>query len=79
MKRTLVALAASAWTITVQAQGTPPPPPPASSSSQTSSTPASQPPQRGNIAPILDIRIQDQGISLPKPREDTPPDKPPAK
>ena len=76
MKRALAALVTSAWMVTAQAQGTPPPPSPPS---QTSGTPASQPPQRGNIAPILDIRIQDQGISLPKPREDAPPEKPPAK
>ena len=74
MIRALAALVTSGWMITVQAQGTPPPPPPTSSP-----TPTSQPPQRGNIAPILDIRIQDQGISLPKPREDAPPEKPPAK
>src|SRR5690349_19062581 len=79
MKRVLAILGASVWIGTAQAQGAPPPPPPASSPSQTTGAPASQPPQRGNIAPILDIRIQDQGISLPKPREDAPPEKPPAK
>ena len=79
MGRALAFFVASAWAIAAQAQGTPPPPPPTSSPSQTTDSPASQPPQRGNIAPILDIRIQDQGISLPKPREEQPPEKPPAK
>ena len=79
MKRVLAILAASVWIGAAQAQGTPPPPPPTNSPGQTTGTPAGQPPERGNIAPILDIRIQDQGISLPKPREETPPEKPPAK
>lgn len=81
----LAVLAASSWIVTAQAQGVPPstgtpPPPPAASSGQGPATPATQPPQRGNIAPILDIRIQDEGIRLPKSRDDTPPpEKPPAK
>jgi hypothetical protein len=79
VKKALVALLASTWTVAVQAQGTPPPPPQTGSPSQTPGAPAGQPPQRGNIAPILDIRIQDEGIRLPQPREDAKPDKPPAK
>ena len=80
----LTALAASAWVATAQAQGVPPststPPPPASTQGTAPSAPATQPPQRGNIAPILDIRIQDEGIRLPKSRDDAPPqEKPPAK
>ena len=67
----------------IQAQSVPapigaPPPKPAASSSE-SSTSASQPPRRDTIAPILDIRIQDDGIRLPTPREDAPQEKPPAK
>ena len=84
MKRVLAAVLASTWIAAVHAQGVPPatstPPPPAQSSPGQSAAPTAQPPQRGNIAPILDIRIQDQGISLPKPREDTAaPEKPAAK
>jgi hypothetical protein len=79
MRKAFSALVALAWIVTVHAQGTPPPPPQTSSPSQTTGTPATQPPHRSNIAPILDIRIQDQGISLPRPREDVPADKPPAK
>ena len=79
-----VLLAALAWVALAEAQGVPPatstPPPPAQSSPGQSAAPTAQPPQRGNIAPILDIRIEDQGISLPKPREDAAaPEKPPAK
>ena len=84
MKKALGAVAASIWIAAVQAQGVPPatstlPPPPQRSPGQTAA-PTAQPPQRGNIAPILDIRIQGEGISLPKPREETgAPEKPPAK
>ena len=83
MKSMVVFLAASTWIGAVQAQGVPPatstPPPPAQHSPGQTAAPTAKPPERGNIAPILDIRIQDQGISLPKPREDAPPEKPPAK
>jgi hypothetical protein len=79
----LMALAASTWIAAVQAQGVPPatstPPPPAQHSPGQTAAPTAQPPQRGNIAPILDIRIQDQGISLPKPGAEAPPEKPAAK
>jgi hypothetical protein len=77
MKRALAAVAASAWIALVQAQSAPPPKP-AASTSESSGAPATQPPRRDNIAPILDIRIQDEGIRLPKPRESAP-EKPPAK
>jgi hypothetical protein len=43
--------------------------------------PGSQPPQRGFIAPVVDIRIQGDGISLPKPAPAAPApeaEKPPA-
>jgi hypothetical protein len=45
--------------------------------------PGSQPPQRGFIAPVIDIRIQGEGIGLPKPASAAPPpvveaEKPPA-
>ena len=78
MKRMLAACAVSIWAIAAQAQGTSAPqPPPIHSPGQTPIT--ATPPQRSNIAPIVDIRIQDQGISLPKPREEATPEKPPAK
>jgi len=86
MSRVLAACALSAWTIAAQAQGTSAPqPPPIHSPGQTPIT--AQPSQRGNIAPLVDIRIQGEGIRLPagvgeppdeKPAEKTPP-KPPAK
>jgi hypothetical protein len=80
----LATLAACAWIVTAQAQGVPPstatPPPPAPAQGTGPSTPATQPPQRGSIAPILDIRIQDEGIRLPRRRDETPPpEKPPGK
>jgi hypothetical protein len=84
MGRALAAIATSIWIAAVQAQGVPPatstpPPPPQRSPGQTAA-PTAQPPQRGNIAPILDIRIQGEGIALPKTREEaTAPEKPPAK
>ena len=79
MKRMLAACAVSGWAIAAQAQGiTPstsaPPPPPIHSPGQTPVT--AQPPQRGNIAPIVDIRIQGEGISLPKGVGEAPPEKP---
>jgi hypothetical protein len=81
MRRAIAFLAMSTWVIAAQAQSAPPststPPPPPSGSSEQA--PATQPPQRGNIAPILDIRIEGEGISLPKPREAAAPEKPPAK
>jgi hypothetical protein len=79
MHRMLAILAAMTWLGAVQAQATSAPPPPAQHSPGQTAAPTAKPPQRGNIAPILDIRIQDQGISVPKPREDVPPEKPPAK
>ena len=83
MKRTLAAFAASTWIAAVQAQGVPPatstpPPPPQHSPGQTAA-PTAKPPQRGNIAPILDIRIEGEGVSLPKSGAEAPPEKPPAK
>lgn len=87
MKRLFAACALSAWIAAVQAQGTPSPgstlpPPPPTQSPGTSQTPSGQPaPQRGGfIAPIVDIRIQGDGIGLPKGvGEAPPPEKPPAK
>jgi hypothetical protein len=82
MKRA-IASCALAWTVVVQAQGTSAPqPPPIHSPGQTPIT--AQPPQRGNIAPIVDIRIQGDGITLPKgvgeaPPPEKPAEKPPAK
>lgn len=79
MSRILAGCAVAAWALAVQAQGTSaPPPPPINSPGQTPVT--AQPPQRGNIAPIVDIRIQGEGISLPKGVGDAPPpEKPPEK
>lgn len=81
----VAACAVSIWVIAAQAQGTSAPqPPPIHSPGQTPVT--ATPPQRGNIAPIVDIRIQGEGISLPKGVGDAPPpaaekpaEKPPAK
>jgi hypothetical protein len=79
----LAILAASTWIASVQAQGVPPAtstlPPPAQRSPGQTAAPTAQPPQRGNIAPILDIRIEGEGVSLPKPATEAPPEKPPAK
>ena len=85
MGRVLAACALSAWVVAVQAQGTSAPPPPSiHSPGQTPVT--AQPPKRDNIAPLVDIRIQGEGISLPKGVGDAPPpaaekpaEKPPAK
>jgi len=79
MGRGLAACALSAWITAVQAQGTSAPPPPAiHSPGQTPVT--AQPPKRDNIAPLVDIRIQGEGISLPKGvGEAPPPEKPAAK
>jgi len=79
-----LAILVSAWIAAVQAQGIPPatsvPPPPPQHSPGQQAAPTAQPPKRDNIAPVLDIRIQDQGISVPKPREEAAaPEKPPAK
>jgi hypothetical protein len=86
MGRALAACALSACITAVQAQGTSAPPPPSiHSPGQTPVT--AQPPKRDNIAPLVDIRIQGEGIRLPtgvgeppdeKPAEKTPP-KPAAK
>lgn len=77
-----VLLAVLAWVALAKAQGTPatstPPPPPQHSPGQTAA-PTAKPPQRGNIAPILDIRIEGEGVSLPKSGAEAPPEKPPAK
>ena len=77
------ALALGAAVFVARAQsGTPPAqapvPPPAASNP---SSPGQQTQQRGFIAPIVDIRIQDQGISLPQPKSEPEPApaKPPAK
>ena len=79
MRRMLAACAVSAWAIAAQAQGTSAPPPPSiHSPGQTPVT--AQPPKRDNIAPLVDIRIQGEGISLPKGvGEAPPPEKPAAK
>lgn len=85
MRTALAACALSAWAVAVQAQGVPPatsaPPPPTVQSPTQGPVPATpQQSQRGNIAPIVDIRIQGEGISLPKGvGEAPPPEKPPAK
>ncbi|HUQ24369.1 MAG TPA: hypothetical protein VM140_01775 [Burkholderiales bacterium] len=85
MKRSLAACALCTWVVAVQAQGIPPatsaPPPPTIHSPTQGSVPGTaQQSQRGNIAPIVDIRIQGEGISLPKGVGDAPPpEKPPAK
>jgi hypothetical protein len=73
--------AALAWVALAEAQGpaTSTPPPPAQRSPGQTAEPTAKPPQRGYIAPILDIRIQDDGIRLPKPAAEAPPEKPPAK
>lgn len=77
MSRALAACALSAWIIAVQAQGTSaPPPPPIHSPGQTPIT--AQPSQRGNIAPVVDIRIQGEGISLPRGVGEAPPPEKPA-
>ena len=68
----MAACALSAWIVAVQAQGTSVPPPPTiRSPGQTPVT--AQPPKRDSIAPIVDIRIQGEGISLPKGVGDAPP------
>ena len=76
MNRILAGCAVAAWAVAAQAQGTSAPPPPAiHSPGQTPIT--AQPPRRGNIAPVVDIRIQGEGISLPKGVGDaSPPEKP---
>jgi hypothetical protein len=77
MSRTLAGCVVAAWAVAAQAQGTSaPPPPPIHSPGQTPIT--AQPPQRGNIAPIVDIRIQGEGISLPKGVGEAPPPEKPA-
>ena len=79
MSRALVICALSAWSIAVQAQGTSVPQPPTINSPRNVPVTA-EPPKRGNIAPIMDIRIQGEGISLPKGVGDAPPaEKPPEK
>ena len=82
MKGKLVACLLFACAVAAHAQstGTPTPPRPAESPTSAPSTSSTQPPQRGSIAPIVDIRIQGDGISLPKGvGEAPPPEKPPAK
>lgn len=72
MSRILAGCVVAASAVAVHAQGaSAPPPPPIHSPGQTPIT--AQPPQRGNIAPIVDIRIQGEGISLPKGVGDAPP------
>jgi hypothetical protein len=73
-------LSVSAIVAHAQSGGTPPQTPPVASPASTPSSSSAQPPQRGSIAPIVDIRIQGDGISLPKGvGEAPPPEKPPAK
>ena len=73
----LAACAVSVWAIAVQAQGTSVPQPPRiNSPGQTPIT--ATPPKRDNIAPIVDIRIQGEGLNLPKGVGDaSPPENPP--
>ena len=93
MRRILAGLVSAAIAVVAQAQsGTPStpgaaPPPDASRSNPSAPTPsggAAAPGQpatteRGSfIAPVVDIRIQGEGISLPKSLGE-PPEKPPAK
>ncbi|MEA3192523.1 MAG: hypothetical protein QOD26_856 [Betaproteobacteria bacterium] len=85
MRRALTACALSTWVVAAQAQGIPPatsaPPPPTMQSPTQGPVPATtQQSQRGNIAPVVDIRIQGEGISLPKGVGEAPPrEKPPAR
>jgi hypothetical protein len=86
VKNSLVACALSAWIAASHAQGgapvpgaTPTPVPPAQSPG-TTSAPSQPSPQRGAfIAPIVDIRIQGEGIALPKGVGEPQPEKPPAR
>ena len=83
MKTMLAACAVSMWTIAVHAQGTSVPQPPTINSPRNVPVTA-EPPKRNDIAPIMDIRIQGEGISLPKgvgeaPPPEKPAGKPPAK
>jgi hypothetical protein len=87
MKKMIVACAVSVWAIAVQAQGTSVPQPPTINSPRQTPITA-EPPKRDNIAPIMDIRIQGEGLNLPKGVGDAPPpeqppekpaEKPPAK
>jgi hypothetical protein len=72
MKTMLAACVVSMWTIAVQAQGTSVPQPPTINSPRQTPVTA-EPPKRNDIAPIMDIRIQGDGISLPKGVGDAPP------
>jgi hypothetical protein len=77
MKRTFGACVLLACCAAVQAQGTSAPPPPTiHSPGQTPIT--AQPPKRDNIAPIVDIRIQGEGLNLPKGVGEAPPPEKPA-
>jgi hypothetical protein len=87
MRRLASAFALSACAAAALAQSTlPPNAAPAAEGARQSvppstpgTTPGSQPPQRGFIAPVVDIRIQGDGISLPKPAPAAPEaEKPPA-
>jgi len=77
MGRALAACALSAWIIAVQAQGTSVPPVPTINSPRQTPVTA-EPPKRNNIAPVMDIRIQGEGLNLPKGVGDAPPPENPA-
>jgi hypothetical protein len=84
MKKSLAVCVLSVWMAAAHAQGGPPAPgatpaPPKQSPTATS-TPSQPSSQRGGfIAPIVDIRIQGEGIALPKGVGEPQPEKPPAK
>ena len=85
MKKSLAACALSVWIAASHAQGGAPapgatPPTPPTQPPTTTSAPSQPSPQRGGfIAPIVDIRIQGEGIALPKGVGEPQPEKPPAK
>lgn len=76
-----LSLAVAAHAQTPPAPGATPPTPLTTQSPAPASAPSQPSPQRGGfIAPIVDIRIQGDGIALPKGvGEAPPPEKPPAK
>ena len=85
MKQTLTLLILLADAAAAYAQGTPQPssapPSPAATvpnSAATQNPQGGQAPQRGFIAPLVDIRIQGDGITLPG-QKSPEPEKPPAK
>ena len=80
MKKSLAACLLPVWVAASHAQAPGTPPPPKQTPTATTSTSAPSQPQRGGfIAPIVDIRIQGEGIALPKGVGEPQPEKPPAK